>query len=387
MRINTAVIAGLGVVALWASAFPAIRVAAPDLGVVGLSFVRLATASIVLLACATARRPRAPRRRDLGWIIACGFFGMTAYQLLLNQSELHVPAGTASIIVAAAPLVSVAVARVLFDERITPFTVVGSVVALGGVTIVCLSRVGLSLSASVWIVIAAMVVQGIYHPLQRPLLKTYSGLEVATYTMIAGTIMTIPFVPSGWPELLDSPASGWIAAVYLGLLPSALGFVLWGYVTARLPIAAATSLLYLVPPVAVLIAWVWLGETPVVSELFGGAVVIAGVVLISQGATIVRLAMALIERGSHVVTATANQESQERTKEPCLRRISFFDDLEDVDRTRDLAQSDLDALRAEIHGYLPEFGYRVFTDTALHSGPSTTQPPHEMAPIPETDHD
>ena len=150
MRINTAVIAGLGVVALWASAFPAIRVAAPDLGVVGLSFVRLATASIVLLACATARRPRAPRRRDLGWIIACGFFGMTAYQLLLNQSELHVPAGTASIIVAAAPLVSVAVARVLFDERITPFTVVGSVVALGGVTIVCLSRVGLSLSASVW---------------------------------------------------------------------------------------------------------------------------------------------------------------------------------------------------------------------------------------------
>ena len=41
----------------------------------------------------------------------------------------------------------------------------------------------------------------------------------------------------------------------------------------------------------------------------------------------------------------------------------------------------------EIHGYLPEFGYRVFTDTALHSGPSATRPPHEMAPIPETDHD
>src|SRR6476620_9840921 len=316
MRINTAVIAGLGVVALWASAFPAIRVAAPDLGVAGLSFVRLATASIVLLACATARRPRAPRRRDLGWIIACGCFGMSAYQLLLNQSELHVPAGTASIIVAAAPLVSVAVARVLFDERITPFTVVGSVVALWGVTIVCLARVGLSLSASVWVVIAAMVVQGIYHPLQRPLLTKYTGLEVATYTMVAGTIMTLPFVPFGWSALVDSSAEGWISAVYLGLLPSALGFVLWGFVTARLPIAASTSLLYLVPPVAVLIAWVWLGEIPVPSELVGGVVVIEEEMLISQGATIVRLAMALIERGSYVVTATANQESQERTKEP-----------------------------------------------------------------------
>lgn len=196
------------------------------------------------------------------------------------------PAGTASIIVAAAPLVSVAVARILFDERITPFTMAGSAVALGGVVIVCLARAGLSLSASVWIAIAAMVVQGIYHPLQRPLLKTYSGLEVATYTMVAGTILTLPFVPSGWSAIVNSPVAGWIAAIYLGLLPSALGFVLWGYVTARLPVAVSTSLLYLVPPIAVLIAWLWLDEIPVVAELAGGLVVIAGVVIISQGARI-----------------------------------------------------------------------------------------------------
>jgi len=132
-----------------------------------------------------------------------------------------------------------------------------------------------------------MVVQGIYHPLQRPLLRTYSGLEVATYSMVAGTIMTLPFLPYGLPALLDAPMTGWIAAAYLGLLPSALGFVLWGYATARLPIAASTSLLYLVPPVAVAVAWLWLGEVPVVGELAGGAVVIAGVVIISQGARIV----------------------------------------------------------------------------------------------------
>jgi len=287
VRINTAVFAGLGVVALWASAFPAIRVAAPELGVVGLSFVRLAVATVTLLAIAAAHRVRLPKARDLGWIAGCGFFGMAAYQLLLNQSELAVPAGTASIIVAAAPLVSVAVARVLFAEPITPLTIAGSAVAFGGVVIVCLARSGLSLSASVGIAVAAMVVQGIYHPLQRPLLRTHSGLEVATYSMVAGTIMTLPFLPYGLPALLDAPMTGWIAAAYLGLLPSALGFVLWGYATARLPIAASTSLLYLVPPVAVAVAWLWLGEVPVVGELAGGAVVIAGVVIISQGARIV----------------------------------------------------------------------------------------------------
>ncbi|TPX00857.1 EamA family transporter, partial [Schumannella luteola] len=163
------------------------------------------------------------------WVAAAGFFGMAAYQLLLNESELHVPAGTASIIVAAAPLVSIVVARILFAEPISPVTIVGSVIALGGVVVVCLARAGVSLSAAVWIAVAAMVVQGIYHPLQRPLLRRYSGLEVASYTMIAGTLMTLPLVPLEADQLASASASGWIAAAYLALLPSALGFVLWGY--------------------------------------------------------------------------------------------------------------------------------------------------------------
>lgn len=140
MRVNRGILAGLGVVVLWASAVPAIQVAAPALGAVGLSFVRLAVASTALVIFACVARIRLPRMRDLGWIVAAGFFGMTAYQLLLNESELCVNASTASIIVAAAPLMSVAMARVLFSERVHPVTVVGSVIALGGVAVVCLSR-------------------------------------------------------------------------------------------------------------------------------------------------------------------------------------------------------------------------------------------------------
>ena len=124
--------------------------------------------------------------------------------------------------------------------------------------------------------------------------------------MVAGTIMTLPFVPYGWSDLVDSSGAGWIAAIYLGLLPSALGFVLWGYVTAHLPVAASTSLLYLVPPIAVLIAWLWLGEVPVAAELAGGLVVIAGVVVISQGgkiaARIIRT-MAAPHRQQHEIGA------------------------------------------------------------------------------------
>ncbi|WP_285635256.1 DMT family transporter [Microbacterium arabinogalactanolyticum] len=283
MRVNRALSAGLSVVLLWASAFPAIRVAAPAMGVIGLSFARLLVAALALLVVAVIVKARLPRARDLGWIAACGFFGMAAYQLLLNWGEIYVPAGTASIIVAAAPLVSVVVARVLFSERISRTTVVGSIIALAGVAFVCLARAGVSLSAAVWIVVAAMVVQGIYHPLQSPLLKRYSSIEVACYAMIAGTVMTLPLVPFDLDGLLGAGLAPWLSAIYLGLLPSAAGFVLWAYAVARMSVAVSTSLLYLVPPVAVLIAWVWLGELPIPLELLGGVVVILGVVIISQG--------------------------------------------------------------------------------------------------------
>lgn len=292
--------AGLGVVVLWASAFPAIQVAAPELGVIGLSFARLVVASLALLAVAPVVGVRLPRGQDVPTILVCAFFGMTSYQLLLNWGELHVPAGTASIIVAAAPLVSVGIAVAFFGERLSGLRIAGSAVAIAGVVLVCLARAGLSLSAAIWIVIAAAIAQGIYHPLTRPLLTRYTGLEVATYAMVAGTLMTVPFVPAGWAAMASADLGGWVGAVYLGLLPSALGFVLWGYAVARLPVVTSTSLLYLVPAVAVLIALLWLGEIPTAPELLGGAVVIVGVVTVSQGD---RLRTRMRERRPRVVPA------------------------------------------------------------------------------------
>jgi drug/metabolite transporter (DMT)-like permease len=194
-----------------------------------------------------------------------------------------VPAGTASIIVASAPLVSVAIAVLTLGERLTPIKLAGSALSLAGVGVVCLAHSGATLSSATLIVAGAAVVQGIYHPLTKPLLRTRSPLEVATYGQIAGAVMTLPLLPFGWSTLTSAPGSAWWAAAYLGLFPSALGFALWGYAVANLPVATSTSLLYLVPPVAVITSFIWLGERPYPQELIGGAVVIAGVVLIGQG--------------------------------------------------------------------------------------------------------
>ncbi|MFJ9083626.1 DMT family transporter [Streptomyces sp. NPDC102384] len=269
-------------VLLWASAFPAIRVALDGYGPAALSFVRLASASLALLAVAPFLGVRRPRRTDLPRILVVGACGMSAYQLLLNWGETRVPAGTASLIVASVPAISALLAVAFLGERPTWRTVAGSGTALAGCALIALAGGETGYRAAAWAVMGAAVVQAVYHFAIKPLLRHCTGLEVACYAMWAGTALLLPLAPGALGELVRAPADATLAALYLGLLPSAAGFVVWGYAVARLTVTAATAALYLVPGVALVVAYLWLGEAPTSVEAVGGAVTLAGVVLLGR---------------------------------------------------------------------------------------------------------
>lgn len=271
-----------GVVVLWASAFPAIRAGVDGLGVAALSFLRLAIAAVVLAALAPFLGVRRPRRRDLPLIVLAGATGMTAYQVLLNWGEVHVSAGTASMLIAVAPVFSVLLGRSFLSEPVARSVLVGSGVALGGSLVVALGGGSAGFSAGALVVLAAAVVQGVYHVVSKPLLRHYSGMEVATYAMVAGTVLALPLLPATLRAVAGAPSGALVSVAYLGLLPSALGFVLWGYAVARLSLAVSTAALYLVPPVALVVSFVWLSEVPRLMEVLGGFVIIGGVVLINR---------------------------------------------------------------------------------------------------------
>jgi drug/metabolite transporter (DMT)-like permease len=68
----------------------------------------------------------------------------------------------------------------------------------------------------------------------------------------------------------------------MGLFPGVVAYIAWSYVLSRIPASQAGSYLALIPVVALFLAWLWLGEIPTLSALLGGAVVLAGVMLVNR---------------------------------------------------------------------------------------------------------
>jgi drug/metabolite transporter (DMT)-like permease len=274
-------------VVLWAAAFPAITVAVGGLGglgglgVLGLSVLRLAVASVALAAAAPFAGIRLPRRRDLPLIALCGFAGMTAYQLLLNSGERVVPPGTASLLVATAPVFAGLLAAGFLRERQGRWQWAGSALALAGVAVIAGTR-GLSFGTAALVVVAAAFAQAVFHTAEKPLLARYTGFEVTAYAMWAGTLFVLPWSGPAAAAIARAPAGAIGAAVFLGLAPSALGFALWAYALARMPVGRATAWLYLVPAVAILVSLVWLSQVPSPLSLGGGALAVGGVIIATR---------------------------------------------------------------------------------------------------------
>jgi len=278
MNTKSASFAAAGTVLLWASAFPAITVAVRGLGPAGLAVARLAVASAVLALAAPLMGVRRPKLSDLPLIVLCGLAGMTGYQLLLNAGERVVPAGTASLLVATAPVYASLLAVAFLGERSSRRRWAGSAVALAGTALIAASH-GLGFGASALVVLGAAVLQGVFHTAQKPLLARYTGFEVTAYAMWAGTLFILPWTGSLVRALPHAGGAAIGSAVFLGVAPSAAGFVLWAYALARMDVGRVTVSLYLVPAAAIGIALAWLGQVPGPGELIGGAIALAGVVL------------------------------------------------------------------------------------------------------------
>jgi drug/metabolite transporter (DMT)-like permease len=276
--------AALVTVTLWASAFVGIRSAGRDLSPGALTLCRLLVGTLALGALVVARRERLPARRDLPAIVACGIVWMGIYNVALNAAERRVDAGTAAMLVNVGPIFIAVLAGLVLREGFPRSLVVGCAIAFAGAFVIGLATSehhvsgagGAALCAVAALAYATAVVT------QKPLLARVSALQMTFLACAVGTIACLPFAPTLVRELGDADGSAIAWAVYLGAFPTAVAFTTWAYALARTTAGRMGSTTYLVPPIAIVLGWAFLGESPPALALAGGALCLSGV-LVARG--------------------------------------------------------------------------------------------------------
>ena len=274
--------AGLTVI-LWASAFAGIRAGLESYSPASVALLRYLVASVILLIYAIVTRMPLPEGKDVPQIALIGFLGFSAYNVALNAGEVAVSAGTASFIVASAPIFMALFAMFFLKEQLTIRGWGGIAISVAGVALISFGTGdNLQLNPPVLLNLAAAIMQAMYSIMQKPLLKTYSPIMLVTYAVWTGTAFLLVFLPGLIREIPEARASATWAVIYMGVLPGAAGYVAWSIALSRLSASVAGSFLYLVPAFAVLIAWFWLGELPAISAIFGGVLIVSGVILVNR---------------------------------------------------------------------------------------------------------
>jgi drug/metabolite transporter (DMT)-like permease len=130
--------------------------------------------------------------------------------------------------------------------------------------------------------LGAAVSFAIYGLVNRPLVRAYPPEAYTAYALLAGTIpLLIISTPAALAQNWGAiSAWGWVAIIYMVVLPVYVAYMLWNWAIARRGAAAATSFSLLVPILSGILSALLFGEEFGLAKLLGAACVLAGLVVI-----------------------------------------------------------------------------------------------------------
>ena len=268
---------------LWASNFVLGRLLRDDIGPFTLTAARF-TVTAAVFAVILRRAPASERRpgREWPYLLGMGVAGVFGFCSLLYTGLHFTTATNASLINGTGPLAIGLISALILRERYRRIQAIGALISLAGVAFIVsggslavLSRQ--RLNTGDLLVLAAVVCWGVYSALSRIVTRTRSALAATALSSVFGLPLLYPAAVLEWrahPPALSAPVI--LAAIYIGIFPSAVAYLAWNEGVRRVGPGKATAFYNMLPVFGALLGVTLLGEAFGLAQLLGGALIIAG---------------------------------------------------------------------------------------------------------------
>jgi drug/metabolite transporter (DMT)-like permease len=270
--------------AIWGASFLFMRVAAPQFGPIALIEVRLVVATLFLLIVGARSGRLRGMRAHVRPLVVLGVFNAAVPFALFAFATLTLPAGFSSVLNATTPLFAAVFGLLWLRERIAPRRTLG--LALGFAGVLALVWPKLQATDERLAVAAGLVAALLYalcvHYGKRALVNV-PPFVTSTGSLLAAALALAPFALFSWPAV-PPDARAWGAALALGIVCTAVAYVIYFRLITRVDPMHATVVTYLVPVFGIAWGALFLGESVTLAMLGGAGVVIAGVVLVTRPA-------------------------------------------------------------------------------------------------------
>ncbi|MCS5601048.1 MAG: DMT family transporter [Paracoccus sp. (in: a-proteobacteria)] len=271
---------------LWGGSFFLISIALTGLPVLTIVALRLLVAALVLWAIVAATGRRLPRDPAI-WraFLVMGVLNNAIPFSLIVWGQTEIPSGLASILNATTPLWTVLVtAALLADERASPRKIAGVVLGLGGVAVMIGLDALAGLGQAIWpqlAILGAAISYAFANSFGRRFRRGGVDPVVTAAGMVTGSgavLIPLALAIEGLPG--SASAQAWLAVLTLGVAGTGLAYVLYFRILGRAGATNISLVTFLVPVSAILLGWLFLGETLGIAHLLGMGLIAAGLALI-----------------------------------------------------------------------------------------------------------
>ncbi len=272
--------------AIWGSSFMFMRISTPEFGPVALVAVRVTCAAVVMLPLLASSRALVEAVRQ-HWrpLALMGLVNTAIPFCLFAYSTLALPAGFSAVLNATAALWGPIIGWKFFGTRITQRATLGFGIGFVGVVVMVSDKLlrteVTELDAVVWSVLACLLATACYGfsaNYSRERFANVPSLAVAGGSQLFAAAALIPVGAVSWPATIPS-TQAWACAVVLGLVCTAIAYLLYFRLLGRLGAPKSITVTLLIPVFGVLLGIVFLDERLTITAIGGACLVVAGTAL------------------------------------------------------------------------------------------------------------